>query len=216
MLLTESGTNQEAQIVQDSGDGFGVANFVAANHLFDFAVREGFAGNPLIFFRLGFARSEIFGEKNVHALFEKTRRGKNVEENVEALGAVAGFFNQFAGRGAAGIFAVVDATGDEFPEKLSRSMAILANHDNASIGQRGENDDGAGVRDDFARDAQAARLDDFIAANAEDRAFVNHFAAEDFGRGAAGCFGRHSAYVFSGDIIHCRGRALARQCSEEM
>jgi two-component system response regulator LytT len=213
MLLTESGTNQEAQIVQDSGDGFGVANFVAANHLFDFAVREGFAGNSLVFFRLGLAWSQVFGEKNVHALFEKTRRGKNIQKNVETLGAVAGFFDQFTSGGAARIFAVVDATGDEFPEKLPRGMAILSNHDNASIGQRGKNDDGAGVCDDFARDAQAARLDDFIAANAEDRAFVNYFAAEDFGRGAAGCLGRHSAYVFSGDIIHCRGRALARHFS---
>ena len=61
------------------------------------------------------------------------------------------------------------------------------------------------MRDDFARDAQAAGFDDFIAANAEDRALVNHLAAQDFGRGAARCFGRHSAYVFSGDIIHCRG-----------
>jgi two-component system response regulator LytT len=168
-------------------------------------VREGFAGNPLVFFRLGVAWSQVFGEKNVHAFFEKTRGGENVEENVEPFGAVAGFFNQFAGGGATRIFAVVDAAGDEFPEKLPRSMAILANHDNASIGQRGKNDDGARVRDDFARDAQAARLDDFIAANAEDRAFVNYFAAKDFGRGAAGCFGRHRRYVFSGDIIHCRG-----------
>jgi len=206
----ESGTNQEAEIVQDSGDGFGVANFVATNHLFDFTVREGFAGNPLVFFRLGLAWSEIFGEKNVHALFEKAGCGKNVEENVETLGAVTGFFNELAGGGAAGVFAIVDTAGNEFPEKLTCSVAVLANHQNAAIGQRGENYHGAGMRNNFARNAQAARLDDFIAANAEDRALVNYFAAEDFSRSAAGCFGRHSAYVFSGDIIHCRGRALAR------
>lgn len=129
---------------------------------------------------------------------------------MEAFRAVAGFFDQLAGRGAAGIFAIVDAAGDEFPEELPRRMAILANQHNTAVGQRGENHDGTGVRDDFSRGTEAARLDDFITAKAEDRAFVNHFAAKNFGGGAAGCFWRHSAYSFSGDIIHCSGRALAR------
>ncbi len=207
----ESGTNQEAQIIQDSGNGFAVANFISPNHLFDFAGRERFARNSFIFLRLRFTRSQIFGEKNVHALFEKTRGGKNIEENMETFGAVARFFDQLTCSGAAGIFAVIDAAGDEFPEKLSRRVAILANQENAAIGQRGENHDGAGVRDKFAHNTQATGLDDFIPAYAEDRAFVNHFAAKDFGGSAAGCFGRHSAYGFSGDIIHCRGRALARR-----
>ena len=210
MLLAESGANQEAQIVQDASDGFRVANFIAANHLFDFPVREGFHGDFFVFFGLGFAQSQIFGEKNVHALFEKTGRGKNIEENVETFRAIAGFFNQLASSGAARIFTFVDATGDEFPEELTSGMAILANHHYASIGQRGKNDYGARVGDDFARDAQAARLDNFIPAKTEDRPLVNHFAAKDFGGSAAGCFGRHRAYVFSSDIIHCRGRALAR------
>jgi two-component system, LytTR family, response regulator LytT len=216
MSLAESGADQEAQIVQNSGDGFAVANFISPNHLFDFAVRKRFAGNLFVFLRLGFAGSQIFGEKNVHALFEKTWRGKNVEEDVETFCAVAGFFDQFAGSGAAGIFAIVDAACDEFPQELSRRVAILANQENPAVGQRGKNHHGPWVRDHFARDAQSAGLDDFIAANAEDRAFVNHFAANDFGGSAAGCFGRHSAYVFSGDIIHCSGRALARQCSGDL
>src|SRR5277367_5998030 len=104
MLLAESGTNQEPQVIQDAGDGFRVANFVAANHLFDFAVREGFHGNFFVFFGLGYSESQIFGEKNVHALFEKTGRWKNIEENVETLGAVTGLFNQLARGGAARIF----------------------------------------------------------------------------------------------------------------
>jgi hypothetical protein len=205
MLIEGSGTNEEAKIIKNSSDGFRVANFVAANHLFDFTVRESFAGNSLVFLWFGFAESQIFGEKNVHPLFEKTGCGENVEEDVEALGAVAGFFNQFAGSGTAGIFAFVDSAGDEFPEELPSGVAILSNHDNSSIRQCGEDDDRAGVRDEFACDAQAAGLDNFVAAKSEDRTLVNHFAAEDFGGGAAGCFGRHRAYVFSGDIIHCRG-----------
>jgi hypothetical protein len=211
MHLAESGSNQEAQVVQNSSDGFRVANFIAANHLFDFAVREGFAGNLFILLRLRFAGSQILREKNVHALLEKTGRGKNVEENVEAFRAVASFFNQLASGGAARIFTFVNAAGDKFPQELPRGVAILANHHNASIGQRGQNDHGAWVRDDFARGAQAAGLDDFVPANAEHWALVNHFAAKDFGGSAAGCFGRHRAYVFSSDIIHCRGRALAWQ-----
>ncbi len=205
MLLAKSGTNQEAQIVQDASDGFGVANFVAANHLFDFAVREGLNRDFFIFFRFSFAESQVFGEKNVHALFEKAGRGKNVEEDVETFRAIAGFFDQFAGSSASWIFAFVDASSDEFPEELPRSVAILANHHNASIGQRGENYHGARVRDDLARDAQAARLDDLVPADAEDPSLVNHFAAKDSCRSAAGCFRRHRAYVFSSVIIHCRG-----------
>src|SRR5271169_3440489 len=112
MLLTDSGTNQEAQIVQDASDGFGVADFIAANHLFDFAVRERFASNSLVVLRLGFSEGQIFSKKNVHALFEKTGRRKNVEKNVEAFRAVAGFFDQFARGGASRVFAFVDASGN--------------------------------------------------------------------------------------------------------
>jgi hypothetical protein len=57
MLRVESGSDQEAKIIQDSGNGFAIANFIAANHLFDFAGRERFGRNPFIFFRLRLARS---------------------------------------------------------------------------------------------------------------------------------------------------------------
>ena len=46
---------------------------------------------PLLCSVLGLAL--IFGEKNIHALFEKAGCGKNVQENVEAFGAVARFFD---------------------------------------------------------------------------------------------------------------------------
>jgi hypothetical protein len=59
-------------------------------------------------------------------------------------------------------------------------MAILANHQDAPVRQNGEHHDGARVRDDFARCAHAAGLNDFIPANSEDFPLIDILAAENF------------------------------------
>jgi hypothetical protein len=142
-------------------------------------------------FRLGFAGGEFFSEKDEHTLGDEARSGKDFEEDAETAGAIAGLFEEFASGGAAGGFAGFHASGDEFPKKLSRGVAVLADEKNAAVGKKRQNDDGAGMDDDVACGADASRLDDAVTANGKD-------AAGEYGLAVEDACGGHN---LSGDII---------------
>ena len=98
----------------------------------------------------------------------------------ETLGAVAGLFDQLARAGLPRIFTVINAAGDELPQKLPCGMAILPDQQHAPVRQNREHHDRAGVRDDFARGPYSAGLDHFVAPDPKYRTLVNYFAAQNF------------------------------------
>jgi len=79
------------------------------------------------------------------------------------------------------MLAWLHAAGDEFPEIASHGMAILADKEQAAVVEDGKDDDGAVVDDEVARGADAAGLDDRVAANVENAAAEKSFTGTDFG-----------------------------------
>jgi hypothetical protein len=124
-------------------------------------------------------------------LGKKAGRWKNIKEDAEAAGTVAGLFEEFASGGAAGRFAGLHASGNEFPEELAGGVTILADEENAPVGKKRQNDDGTGMDDQVESVAVASRLNDAVATNGKDAARENGFAAENAGGG----------HDLSGDII---------------
>src|SRR5579863_8746022 len=70
--------------------------------------------------------------------------------------------------------------GDELPQELPGGVAILADEDEAAVGEHGKHDDRTGVDDDFAHGLDAAGLDDSVASQGEDAALEQDFAANEF------------------------------------
>ena len=99
------------------------------------------------------------------------------------FGAKPRFFDEFAGGGPAGVFSLLYAASHQFPEELAGGMAVLADKKDAAVRQEGQDNYGPGMGNDFASGTDAPGFYNFIAANAEDRAFVDDLAAQDLGMG---------------------------------
>src|SRR6266403_57082 len=106
---------KEPQIVENSGDGFCVAQLPPANHLFQLLAVIGAGNNVLILFGFGDSCSQPFRQKDEHALLQKPRGGEDVQEDSKLPGAVPGFLDQLAGGGFAGTFARIDPARQQFP-----------------------------------------------------------------------------------------------------
>ena len=170
----------ETQIIQNGGDGFGVAEFAGANPSFHFARVEGANGDALVGFGMRGAGAKIARDVNDHAFADEAGSGEEVENFLPTSRRVAGFFEKFAFRARKRPLARLDASGDEFPEIPSDGMAILANEQQAAVVENWQDDDGTVVNDDVARGADSSGLDDRVAANVEDASAEENFARYDF------------------------------------
>src|SRR5437667_3690459 len=179
---------QKAKIVENCGDGLGVAQAAAANHAFKFDWRERARGDDFVLLGLRAARRKPLRQEDEHALREEARRREDIQKNAEAARAVARLFEQLAGGAALRAFARLFAAGDKFPEELAAGVTELPDKHDAPVGQNGEDDDGARMRHNFPGGAQAAGFDHFVAAHGKDRALVNDVAAENARFAARRCF----------------------------
>ena len=176
----------KAQIIQNGGDGFGVAEFAGPNPHFDLARREGAKRDALVGFGMRGTGAKIARDVHDHAFADEAGSGEKVEDFLPAARCVAGFLEEFAFRAGERLLAWLDATGDEFPQIASHGMTILADKEQATVVEDGKDDDGAVVDDEVARGADAAGLDDGVAANAEDASVEKSFAGKDFGASDGG------------------------------
>src|SRR6267143_4292159 len=146
---------KEGKIVQKTGDGFGVAEFSALNHLFQLGASEGARNDFLVHLGPRISTGKFLSEENIHSFLKKSRRRKNVQENAEMFGAKPRFFDEFAGGGPAGVFSLLYAASHQFPEELSGGMAVLAEKKDAAVRQEGQDNYGPGMGDDFTSGADA-------------------------------------------------------------
>ena len=120
----------------------------------------------------------------IHGLGQKARAGVEAQNASPARGGVAGLFQQFAFGGDQIIFAFVDASGGQFPEKLAGGVAVLAFEQNAGLGSAffdREDHDRSGVTHDVAAGAHAAGFENFVGSDAEGRSVVDLAGGEDAG-----------------------------------
>ena len=179
----------EAEIVEDAGDGFGVAERAGANPSLEFVRREGLDGDALVVFGLRGAGAKAARDVDDHAFADEAGRGINVEDFLPAARGVAGFFEELALRAGEWRFAGLHAASDEFPEIVADGMAILANENHVAVVEHGKDDDGAVVHDDVALGADAAGLDDGVVADIEDGAVEDHLAGKNL------CASRHGEMI---------------------
>ena len=124
------GSAHKARVVQNSGDGFGVAQRAAANHSFGRASEK----------RRAEMRSSSSGRAapcvspvaaKIHMRLADEAGGReDLKQFSQAPGGVAGFLGQFAMRGRHWRFSGVHSSRDQFPEKSARGMTVLANQKN--------------------------------------------------------------------------------------
>src|SRR5260370_42586485 len=81
-------------------------------------------------------------------------------------------------------------------------MPVLAHQQNRAVGKNRKKNHGTAVRDNIARDANAAWLGDAILAHAEHTAFINRFGVENSDSAI-----RHPCSRFFGDAKPQRGRS---------
>src|SRR6266850_1935482 len=85
--------SKEPQIVENSGDGFCVAQLAPANHLLQLLAIIGAGNNFLILFGFGDPGRQALGQEDEHALFQKPWGGEDVQEDSKFLGPVSGFLD---------------------------------------------------------------------------------------------------------------------------
>ena len=77
-------------------------------------------------------------------------------------------------------FTIVDAAGNQLPQKMFGSVTVLPDQNNFAIGKHWQHYDRSWVSNHLAHCAHASWFAHLIAANAEHRPFINNFAGEDF------------------------------------
>jgi hypothetical protein len=175
-----------AGVELDADESFTVENGSVVDQAQDFRERYEVEVDALVFFGLGVAEGEAFGEKDLHPLAEEARAGEVANERGPLLGAVPSFFDELAFGGGEAAFVAVDLAGGKFPEILSGGVAVLALHDDKRVALAfrvvdSEDDDRAVVADDVAGRLDSVGLNDVIAENLEKRALVFQNRGEDFG-----------------------------------
>jgi len=142
--------SKKGKIVQETGDGFGVAEFSVVNHLFQLGASEGARNDFFVHLRPRVSTRKLLREENIHSFLKKSRRRENVQEEAVAFGAKAGFLEKLAGGGPARIFTWLNAAGDLLPEELARGMAVLADEEDAAVREQGQDNDGTRMGNYFA------------------------------------------------------------------
>lgn len=132
---------EEFGVEEDGGNRFHVADLAGADAALDFGESEDARGDAFVGFLLGDARFQALGEKDHHVFFEEAGGGEEIEDGAHAAGGVARFFEEFAVSAVEEVFAIVFAAGDEFPEELFSGVAVLANHEDTSVWENGEDND---------------------------------------------------------------------------
>src|SRR5579864_6580753 len=124
---------EKSEVVKEARDRFGVPNPPFLHHFFEFfpSIRTNL--DFLVIFRLRLTGSQALRQQDIHAFFEKTWCGEDVQEDFEPFGAIPRLFNEFACRPFPGAFTIVYAARHQFPEILSSCVAILANEDDAAV-----------------------------------------------------------------------------------
>src|ERR1700732_1512980 len=79
---------QKAEIVEQPGDGLCVAQHIVPDHALKLGGLESFCRDPFVFFRLRLAGGQLLRQQYVHALFEKSGSGEDVQELAETLPAL--------------------------------------------------------------------------------------------------------------------------------
>ena len=95
---------------------------------------KNFDCDSLVSFGLGYAGSKPAGQVDGHGFVEETGAYIEMQDSLPLAGGVAGFFEQLAFGGGERRFAIVDASGGQFPHHGLGGMAILALEQNAWLG----------------------------------------------------------------------------------
>ena len=181
-ILTLSGTGIEL----DADQGFAVEDGAGVDEAEDLGEGDEVEIDALVVFGLGVAEGEAFGEKDLHPLAEKAGAGEVADERGPLFGAVAGLFDELALGGGEPGFVAVDLAGGQLPQILAGGVAVLALHDDERVALAfgivdGEDDDRAVVADDVAGGLDSVGLDDVVAEDLEERAFVLEGRGKHFG-----------------------------------
>jgi hypothetical protein len=128
----------------------------AAQHLPKLSGSEGARGNLFVNLRPRISTGKFLSEENIHSFLKKSRGWKNVQENPETTCTVAGLLDKFADGGAPRTLAWFHPPSDKLPQELVRGMAVLADEENATVGQHREDDHRAGVCNNFPGGADTA------------------------------------------------------------
>lgn len=141
-------------------------------------------GDVLVVFKVLADVFEAGGEIGVHAFVGDAGRCEELGERGEFGGAVAGFFDEFAGGAVSGVFARFEAAGWELPQDAADGETVVADHDDAGFArvargarvggggasgvgvEDGEDADGAGMTDHLAFDDASAAVWSGVAAAA--------------------------------------------------
>jgi hypothetical protein len=103
---------KELEIIENSGDGLGVAQIPASDHPLQLLAAIGAGNYFLVFFRFRLSGSQAFRKEDEHALLQKTRSWENVQKNSQVPRAKSRLLNEFAGRRCFGSLAGIHAAGD--------------------------------------------------------------------------------------------------------
>src|SRR5208282_1994316 len=161
---------------KDRGDRLCVVDFPRQNHTNRRGQRDQALENHFVGFRLCFSCAKPGGQKYRHGFSYKSRAGIKIEDQPPLAGGVAGLLEQLALGGGQGLFAGIDASGGQFPEKIIRGVSILALQKDSRRRTRfinRENDDRSRVMDNIAAGADAAGLLHFVRGHPEDRTTIH-------------------------------------------
>jgi hypothetical protein len=169
---------------EDRGDGFGILDRSAQDHVHGFRKREEMLFDDFVLFRLGRTRLKTARPEDCHGFGDESGAGVEVQDALPGAGGVAGFFQQFALGGGQALLAFVDAAGRKLPKVLIGGVAILSLEEHARFAGpvlRGEHNDGASVADDVAESENAGGLFHSVGGDPENRAAVDKLAGEKAG-----------------------------------
>src|SRR5208282_486504 len=153
---------EEARVVEDSGDGFGVADFAALDPAFRGSEREQARRDFFVRFGVRLALLQAAGEEDDHALGEEARGREDFEHFCPTARGVAGFLFQFAPGALREAFVFLFVARDKLPEILAGYIAELTDDQDAAVRKHGQHDDRAWVRDHLSHCVDSARLNDAI------------------------------------------------------
>jgi len=164
------------------GDRFAIPDLAGHNHIDGFAQRNELTVNSLVWLRLGFPRTEIFGQKHGHGFVHKARAGIKEECFVPRPGAVSGLLQQLTFSGGEGLLLGIDSTRRNLPEIIIRSIAILALQQDARLTSPGincQNNDRTRMPYHVAHCPNAIRLQHLIGRDMEDLSGKGLFRGEN-------------------------------------
>lgn len=123
----------EFGVVQNSGDGFHVADLAAANPTLEIGEGENARRDAFVLLGARDALLQSLGEKNHHVFLKEARGREKVSQFAHSPGGVTGFFGELAVRAFQKILTVIFPSGHQLPKELLGGVAVLANHEDAAV-----------------------------------------------------------------------------------